>query len=186
MTTSWNTFLWFHNNSHNCCHINRLHQDHHRVHRSLQVDNHRGHRHHQDHNSRHGSRVPRRTSRDLHQEDHFSGHLCRHRDDGDGQQNLTQNRRARPQERQQSPHDTRGARTKLTYDRDARPVAAGRKHRSASPPPPATGTKRTARLKKSDVASSNAKAGRFAKTPSTTQPPLLTTMPPPSTGHQGP
>jgi hypothetical protein len=118
-------------------------------------------------------------------------------DDGDGQQNKTRNRRARPQERQRSPHDMRGAQTKSTYDKDAGPVAAGRKHRSALPParqqPPlskerhtAIGTKRTTKLNKSDVASSVAKAGRFAKTPSTTQPPLLTTMPPPSTGRQGP
>jgi hypothetical protein len=76
MTTSWNTFPWFHSSSHNCCHIKRLHQDHRRVHRRLQGNNYKGHRCHQDHNSRHGS-GPCQTSRDLHQEDHFSGHLRR-------------------------------------------------------------------------------------------------------------
>jgi hypothetical protein len=79
MTTSWNTFPWFHSSSHNCCHINRLHQDHRRVQRRLQGNNHQGHSRNQDNNSRHNSPRPCQTSQDLHQEDHFSGHLCRHR-----------------------------------------------------------------------------------------------------------
>jgi hypothetical protein len=66
------------------------------------------------------------------------------------------------------------------------PYKTGRRHRSASPPPPPVGTKRTARIKKTDVASSNAKAGRFAKTPTTMQPPLLTTMLPPCNQQQRP
>jgi hypothetical protein len=116
----------------------------------------------------------------------FFGHHPPPPGDGDGHENTTRNQRAGQHKRRRSPHDTRGSRTRSTYDSDARPHNTGRRHRSTSPPPPAIGTKRTARIKKTDVASSDAKAGRFAKTPSTTQPPLLTTMPPPCTQQQRP
>jgi hypothetical protein len=116
----------------------------------------------------------------------FFGHLQPPPGDGDGQEKQTRNQRQRQQERRRSPHDTRGSRTRSTYDTDARPHNTRRRHRSASPPPPPVGTKRTARMKKTDVASSDVKAGRFAKTTTTTQPPLLTTMLPPCNQQQRP
>jgi hypothetical protein len=116
----------------------------------------------------------------------FLGHHPPPPGDGDGHEKQTTILRQRQQKRRRSQHDERGSRTRSINDNDARPHDTGRRHRSASPPPPPEGTERTARRKKTDVASSNAKAGHFANTPTTTQHPLLPTMPPPCNQQQRP
>jgi hypothetical protein len=52
---------------------------HHRGHHSHRTDRHQGNLRHQDHNNRKDNRRPRRTNRDLLQEEHFSDIISRHR-----------------------------------------------------------------------------------------------------------